>query len=83
MPAAVLTVSDALTDYGLDVSVRDITDAAEIIHQVTAFTIDDHVDVRSIPQGNVRRAQAIVAERLRRRTQGDVARSVVSETDGN
>jgi hypothetical protein len=81
MAAPTLTAADALTDYGLSCSTLDITDAAEVIHADTGFTLAGHVDTRKIFVGNVRRAWAIVASRLAEQTTGDSGRAVTSETE--
>lgn len=81
MPAPTLTPAQAITDYTLTVEQVDLDDAAEVIHAVTTFTLAEHVDTRLISTGNVRRAWALVASRLRANTTGDAARDVISESD--
>jgi hypothetical protein len=83
MPAPTLTPGEAQTDYGICVSQIDINDAGNVIHRETAYSLEDHVDSRGISQGNVRRAWAIVAGRVRAGTEGDTAASVTSESEGD
>ena len=81
MPAPTLTPAEALDDYALTVSQIDLDDAANVIHAVTASTLAEHVDVRNVSAGNVRRAWAIVASRIRADTEGDDTRTVTSESE--
>lgn len=70
-------------DYtGVAVVAVDIADALEQIARLSGTTADDHVDVRGIPNGNVRRAVAIVAARLRQQTAVG-GEGLTSETDGD
>ena len=81
MPAPTLTPTETSTDYQLVVSQADLNDAAQQIYALTAYTLADHVDVRGVAEGSVRRAWAIVAARLREGTSGDGDRAVTGESE--
>jgi len=87
MAALSLTVSQ-VEDYvpGARVRTVDISDAADLIEQVTGYTPTEHGDdatdgVRLIPNGMVRRAWAIVAARLSFLTEESVSGGVISESE--
>ena len=81
MPAPTLTPAQALSDYQLTVTQVDLDDAENLVYAVTSFTLAEHVDTRKVYSGNVRRAWAIVASRMRESTTGDEARFVTSESE--
>jgi len=83
MPAPTLTPADAQTDYALTVSQVDLNDAENQILALTAYTLAEHVDTRNIYVGNVRRAWAIVAARMREQSAGDDTRYVTGESQGD
>lgn len=81
MPAPTLTPATAAADYGVTVSQADLDDAESVMLASTSYTLADHVDVRFVAVGAVRRAWAIVASRLAERTAGDTARFVTGESE--
>jgi len=86
---AELTLSpNQVEDYvpGARVRTVDITDAANMIHEITGYTPTEHGDdatdgVRLVPNGLVRRAWAIVAARLSYLTEESISGGVVAESD--
>jgi len=75
-------------DYvpGARVRTVDITDAGNMIYELTGYTVTEHGDdatdgVRDISNGMVRRAWAIVAARLSFLTEESNSGGVVAETD--
>ena len=80
--------TNQVTDYvpGSRVRTVDISDAADMIHELTGYTPTEHGDdatdgVRLVPNGSVRRAWAIVAARLNYLTEESISGGVVSETE--
>lgn len=82
MPVTAITPG-YVTERGLDADQPDIDIAAHAIHQQTGYTLDEHVDQRSIPDTVVREAWTIVAHRNKLSTRDDDAQTLTSETQGD
>lgn len=82
MPVA-LTAADVEAFTGQTVTADQISLAASLISDQTAYTVDEHVDDRAIPELSVRAAWAMVAVRVARFMSDDHALAVASETQGD
>ena len=70
--------------YGLGPVTQDDIDVAEnVIHSETGYTPTEHRDIRKIPETNVKRAWAIVADRIAKQTPsagGESSGEITSES---
>ncbi|MGB5759533.1 MAG: hypothetical protein WBM50_21645, partial [Acidimicrobiales bacterium] len=86
--AELTLTANEVADYvpGTTARTVDITDAANLINELTGYTPTEHGDdptdgVRLVPNGMVKRAWAIVAARLAYLTAESISGGVVAESD--
>ncbi|MGB5756922.1 MAG: hypothetical protein WBM50_08410 [Acidimicrobiales bacterium] len=86
--AELTLTANEVADYvpGTTARTVDITDAANLINELTGYTPTEHGDdatdgVRLVPNGMVKRAWAIVAARLAYLTAESISGGVVQESD--
>jgi hypothetical protein len=80
MPAAPLTPHDVNEATGVDVTQNDIDVADALIETATGYTVDAHVDTRSIASVRVNAARSIVAARVHAKMIAAGSEAVTSET---
>jgi len=65
-----------VADYHVDI-------AAELVHEQTGYTVDEHVDDRGIATSSVRAAWAMCAARVAKALSDDGDEAIISESQGD